>query len=256
MSRKAIWLLGLVCCFVIAGLVFAEGKGELALKWDEETLKNIPRAERLAYKKADMAKLKAAALQRGFVPGKKRAFQSAGRQAAPPNKALGTITYHSGAIGVCCVPNNVIGNQFDSALTPAMGSIAPVMMSGSITMATFEMVALGAPNIVVAFYGPVAGNTAPLRTFFSVSAATGVNTFTLPSPYAYSGSSFLAGVWNFTPFTASPAVATGTVGGQGFHGMSLTSGGLSFVTLSNLNGAISVGGDVLTPVELLEFEIE
>ncbi len=254
MSKKLISLLILVCCSVIVGLVFAEDKGELSLDWDEEALKNLPHAERLAYKKADMARLMAAARERGWVPGKKRAFEPVGRQAAPPNKAAGTITYHSGAIGPCCIPNNVVGNQFDFALNTAMTAISPVMMSGSITMATFEMVALGAPNIVVAFYGPVAGSSAPLRTFFSVSASTGVNTFSLT--YAYTGSSFLAGVWNFTPFSASPAVATGTVGGQGFHGMSLASGGLSFVTLGTLNGAISVSGNVLTPVELLNFEIE
>ncbi len=252
MSKRWIWWLALVCCSGIAGLVLAE-----SAEWDADAVKSMSKAERLAYQQAYKAELEGAARERGWVPGEKRAFEGAGRQAGPPRKAAGSITYHSGALGTCCLSSRTVGNQFDFALNPASTAISPVMMSGSITMATFNMIAVGGGAAIFSFYDNQAGTGANFLGSIGVPAVTGTNTATFTPALTYSGSTFLAGIWQFTIGTDTPAVATGTVGGQGFHGMSINDiVATGFTTLPTLNAAMSISGNVLTPVELLNFEVE
>lgn len=44
--------------------------------------------------------------------------------------------------------------------------------------------------------------------------------------------------------------------GQGFHGVRRTPGGVPSVTLSGINAMVRASGNIVIPVELLEFEIE
>ena len=252
MSKRWIWWLALVCCSGIAGLVLAE-----SAEWDAEAVKSMSRAERLAYQQAYKAELEKVAREGGWVSGKKRAVESSGRQARPPRKAAGSITYHSGALVTCCQSSFNVGNQFDFALNPGGTAISPVMMSGSLTMATFNMISVGGGAAFFSVFDNQAGTIANVITSISVPAATGTNVLTFTPAIPYSGSTFLAGIWQFTLGTDTPAVATGTVGAQGFHGMSINDiFATGFTTLSTLNAAMSVSGIVLTPVELLNFEVE
>ncbi len=245
MSKRWIWLVGLICCSAMAGLVLAE-----SVEIDTEAMKSMSRDERIAYQRAYKAKIQA--LTQGTQ--KRREFTPAGRQAAAPNKAIGSITYHSGALGACCLPSFMQGNQFDSALDTSGTVIAPVMMSGSITMATFDMITVSAPSVFLSVYDQQAGTTANFITSILTTAATGLNVKTV-GPVVYAGTSFLAGAWQGGGDV--PAVATGTVGGQGFHGVEINDiVGTGFATIGALNAACAVGGNVLTPVELLNFEIE
>ncbi len=253
MSKKWILLLGLVCCTLIAGLVFAEGA-----KWDAEAAKKMSRADRMAAQQAFKAEMEKAARASGWVPGKKQPFASVGRQAAPPNKVVGAIVYDTGALGTCCLAFKSIGNQFDTALNPAGTALSPVMMSGSITMASFFMADTDGGGAFITVFDQLAGTTANKITSFFTSMTVATNLKSFATPIAYVGSSFLAGVWQNGTGTDDDrlAVATGTVAGQGWHGMSISSGGGAFVSLGTLNGAFRVSGDVLTPVELLNFEVE
>ncbi len=249
MSKRWIWWLALVCCSGIAGLVLAESE------WDAEAVEGMSRTERLAYQQAYKAELEKVAREGGWVPGEKRAFESADRQAGPPRKAFGSITYHSGVLGACCQNSFCVGNQFDTALNTAGTGLSPVMMSGSITMATFNLISVAGGAVFFSVFDNQTGTAAGQITSISLPAASGSNTVTFAPAIPYSGSSFLAGIWQFN--TDVPAVGTGTVGGQGFHGMSINDiVGTGFTTLATLNAAMSVSGNVLTPVELLNFEVE
>lgn len=235
MSKRWIWLVGLVCCAALAGAAIAENAAE----W-----KAMSPADRQAAQQAYKANLEAntAAAWTG-----KRAFAGVGRQATAPNKVLGSITYHSGALGTCCQNSFMVGNQFDSALSE------PLEMSGSVTMATFDMITVGGSAAFISLFDQLAGTAANLIISTNVSAMTGNNVATIAAPYV--GSTFLAGAWQFN--TDVPAVATGTTGGQGFHGISINDiVGTAFTTLGSLNAAFTATGDVLTPVELLNFDVE
>ncbi len=252
MSKRWIMLLGLVCCAAIAGVVLAENA-----EFDAEAVKGMSKAERLNAQRAYKADLEAAAVARGWVPGQRRAFEPSGRQVQGGNKAVGSITYHSGILGTCCLTSKSVGNRYQSALVPAGTAIGPVMMSGSITMATFDMANVGGGAVFFSVFDQLTGTAANPVSSFSVPAAPGVNNIIMVSPINYAGSSFLAGIWQFTLGTDTPNVATGSIAGQGFNGMSINDiSGTAYTDLTALNGAITIGGDVLTPVELLNFDVE
>ncbi|MEM7349699.1 MAG: hypothetical protein AAF657_02760 [Acidobacteriota bacterium] len=257
MAKKWIWMLALVGCTVFAGLAIAEGgmPSEADHELDMEALKRMAPAERIAAQQSYKDKLEAAARANGWRPGNRRPFTPVGRQAGTPIDAAGSITYHSGVLGTCCTNGFTVGNQFNSAITTGGTMIGPVEMSGSVTMATFDLVAVSAPNVFLSFYHNRAGTTAPrIGGSILTTGVTGLNTKTVA--ISYSGSTFIAGIWNFNG--DSPAVATGSVGGQGFHGVSLDdgAGGMSIMDLAGTNAAMSVIGNVLTPVELMSFEID
>ncbi len=254
MSKRWIWMLGLVFCTMIAGLAVADGNyGVRELTASE--LKGKAPAERVAMQQAYKARLEDAARKAGWEPGERRAFTPAGREAqAGAVKALGSITYHSGALGTCCLNSQCVGNQFDSALDTSGTVIAPVMMSGTITMATYDMISVGGTGAFLSVFDQQNATTANLITSALQSGVVaGLNTATVSLNYV--GSSFLMGIWQFN--TDVPAVATGTVGGQGFHGMSINDVvATAFTTLPGTNAAMTAGGNILTPVELLNFEVD
>ncbi len=252
MSKRSIWTISLVCCAVMMGMMAA---GSALAAGDADAVKAMSKAERQAFK-AQME----AAIRGNGVPAKGRAFAPAGREAGPPPKALGSITYHSGALGSCCNDSYTVGNQFDTALNTAGTNVEPIEMSGSITMATFDMISVGGTGAFISIYDQLVGGTANGVTSISTAGVVpGLNTKTI-GPVAYVGDTFLAGIWQIgtSPPTGDiPAVATGTVGGQGYHGMQINDiVATDFGTIGSLNAAFTATGDVLTPVELLNFDVE
>ena len=173
--------------------------------------------------------------------------------ASPKNgRAMGTITYDDGvataapAIGSLCY-----GNQFNT------WSGNPAMASGSVTAVDFYIATVsGTAAFVSVLGGPGGGTTAPVLTSVNVTGVVSGawNTVVFGSPLAYTGSSFLAGVWYGGGDV--PALGSGSVAGQGFHGMAINDiVGTGFATLPGLNGLVRASGDVL-PVELMTFTVQ
>ena len=144
------------------------------------------------------------------------------------------------------------GNQFDT-----FSGTNPVMANGTIATVAFSMgTAAGTDNVFLSVFGPVSGTTAPVLSSVSVPApnAGGINSYVFPTPVAYTGSSFLAGVWYISGDTVG--LGSGTVAGQGHHGMVINDiAGTGFATLSGLNALVAAAGDIL-PVELMTFTVQ
>ncbi|MEM7584511.1 MAG: hypothetical protein AAF560_14070 [Acidobacteriota bacterium] len=184
------------------------------------------------------------------------------------------ITYDSGTVtGMAGQNSQTLGNRFDSALNPA-GTMCcfPVETSGSITMITFDMVNTFFGSAVFSIYSNIMGTTANLVTSQArPGVMTGLNTLSVSSPgtaNAYMNGTFVAGIWQFNTTMTAVGVDTGSTGGQGFHAVSLNDNGsgppgtgtmLTTVTTGGgggLNVVFRVSGNVATPVELLNFDIE
>lgn len=258
MAKKLMWTALLVGLMAAAGVMLAE-ENSFGIPWDAEAVAAMSNAERLAYQKEYKAALEAAAAEAGIVPGQRRARQPSGRVATPPSSLvpMSMISYHSGTLSPSTGSSVAVGNRFDTALT-TMGALGPVEMSGSITMFTADMAAVGGGAAFVSVYDQLSGTMANQVTSMSTPMVTGLNNITLPTALNYVGTSFLAGVWNFTAGTDTINVATGTVSGQGFHGMSINDGnpGNSFNAFTMTNGTVAVQGNVATPVELMSFSID
>jgi hypothetical protein len=253
--RKLIVCSSVVLMALGAGTVLAQESNRFGVEWDADAVAQMSREERLAYQREYKAALEDAAREAGFVAGESKTHTP--RTAVVTPRVPGTaISYHSGSLSAATLSSFTIGNRFDTALT-GMGGLGPVEMSGSITMITVDMAAVGGGAAFLSVYDQLAGTTVNQITSVSFPMATGVNTITLATPLTYVGSSFLAGAWNFTGGPDTVNVATGTVGGQGFHGMEINDGavGMSFVAYTMTNGTAAVQGNVATPVELMHFEI-
>jgi hypothetical protein len=98
-----------------------------------------------------------------------------------------------------------------------------------------------------------AAGTASLVISSTFPAVTGLNT--AAPGVTYSGGGFLAGIWYAGGDV--PAIDTGTVGGQGFHGANINDIALTGLALHPADNAIfRTSGNIPTPVELLEFSID
>jgi len=179
-----------------------------------------------------------------------------------------SIAYDTGTVsGTAGLASQMIGNRFDSALNPAGTACCfPVETTGSITMITFDMVNTFFSSAVISIYSNIMGTTAAQVTSMGRGIMTGLNTLSVNSPTtanAYMNGTFLAGVFQFMPASTGLGVDTGTVGGQGFHAISINDGttGTMLTTVTTgggggLNAVFRVQGDVATPVELMGFTIE
>ncbi|MEM6796542.1 MAG: hypothetical protein AAF725_21400, partial [Acidobacteriota bacterium] len=187
---------------------------------------------------------------------------------AVPRKLFGNITYDSGNVtGTSGVNSQMVGNRFDSAVNAAgTACCAPVPTSGSVTMITFDMVNTFFGSAVWSLYSNIMGTGADQVTSMARSGImTGLNTLNVMSPTtanAYANGTFLAGIWQFDPTMTALGVDTGTTGGQGFHGISLNDGGMGSMLTTitaggmGLNAVFRVSGDVVTPIELIDFKVE
>ena len=175
-----------------------------------------------------------------------------------------SVQYDSGNVtGTAGVASQLLGNRFDTALNPA-GTMCcfPVEASGSITMATFNMVNTFFGSAVFSLYSNISGTTAMQVTSMAFNPVMiGLNTITIGTGATmnnYANGSFIAGIWQFDPTMTGLGVDTGTTGGQGFHAVSMNDGsvGTMITDLASLNAVFRVQGNVATPVELMDFTIE
>ncbi|MEM1179392.1 MAG: hypothetical protein AAGM22_13665 [Acidobacteriota bacterium] len=181
------------------------------------------------------------------------------------------ITYDTGNVfGTAGIASQALGNQFDTARSPANACCFPVETTGSITMITFDMVNTFFGSIVFSLYSDVVGTGAVQVTSMGRPGVTpGLNTLTVsPANTAntYMNGSFIAGVWQFDPTMTAIAVDTGSTGGQGFHAVSLNDNAMNmtgsmFAPVQTtggmgLNVIFRASGNIATPVELMEFTIE
>lgn len=190
-------------------------------------------------------------------------------------KAFGTIVYDTSTVNA--VPNvqgRTFGNQFNSALNVGGTAIGPVQVSGSVTNLTWGVwgnsVATGTWGAFwLTVFGPVSGTAAPVLWSANLGGVGGSNpvlvTWVLSPAVIYSGPSFLVGMLNYNSLTAPPwngpcpLFDAGTVGGQGHHGMGISWAGgvgVGFSPITSLNAIMRPNGNVLTPVELMNFTIE
>jgi hypothetical protein len=219
----------------------------------ETSVQKFPREQAQAMKAAEQGDTAGAPAGGAFA----RLPQPKATPRAGGPRVVGTITYDTGTLNALpIIGSYTFGNQFDSALG------GPVNASGSVTMLTFYLAGLSGTNAFITVYGPPSGTTASVLSSANVMGlALGTNTVNFATPVSYTGSSFLAGVWNLNtnPTAATndaPGLDTGTIAGQGFHGMAINDiVGTDFQTFS-ANAMVSSTGDILVPVELMHFEIE
>ena len=244
-------------------------EGREHLRLDHEALNKMTREERReamrAYKEARMED----AIRRGEVPSSEGGYHPLAeprevREPVRPKIPGTNVTYDNGTVtGTAGVASQMLGNRFDSALNPP-GTMCcfPVETTGSITQITFDMQNTFFGSAVFSLYSDVSGTMAvQITSMARPGIMTGLNTLPVMSATtmnSYMNGTFLAGIWQFDPTMTGLGVGTGTTGGQGFHAISINDGaaGTMLVTLMSLNAVFRVTGDVATPVELMNFEIE
>ncbi len=170
---------------------------------------------------------------------------------APAHHTEGTftVTYDDGVVTAApTVSSFCYGNQFN---TISGGTIN----THSITAVEwFAVSGVGTDNFFVSIFGPVAGTSASLYGSPSVPLNNGSGAFNtaIVGPYTGMGS-FLAGAWYIAGDTVG--LGSGTVGGQGHHGMMINDiVGTGFATLPSMNALVRARTNPL-PVELLGFSV-
>jgi hypothetical protein len=189
-------------------------------------------------------------------------------------RAFGTVAYDTTSISaVPSLGEMTFGNRFNSALTPGGTAIAPVQVSGSVTHLAWGMWGTTTQTSWGTFwltvFGPVSGTTAPVLNSWPLGGLGGPTpllvSWTLATPVNYTGPSFLVGMLNSNSLATlpwngpCPLLDSGTVGGQGHHGMGIFWGpgtGTGFFPITSLNAIMRPRGNVLTPVELMNFTVE
>ena len=183
-------------------------------------------------------------------------------------KVAGTsIQYDTGTVfGIAGVASQMLGNRFDSAVDSIGMCCVPVETTGTVTMATFDMINTFFGSAVFSIYSNIMGTAADQVTSMALPGImTGLNTLTIGgmgTANVYMNGTFLAGIWQFDPTMTGLAIDTGSTGGQGFHGISLNDGAmgsmLTTVTTGGMgvNAIFRVQGNVVTPVELMDFTLE
>jgi len=190
-------------------------------------------------------------------------------------RATGTIQYDNATVSAYgATSGNSYGNHFNTAMNTAGTATTPVQASGSLTKATFGVQSVdGATtwgNFYVTLYDQL--NTAAASANYVTSAGfswgsgphTGPAILAAPvGPWNYSGSTFLLGLYDYntnamTPNAVAPLISTGTTNSLGNHGYSMvynSSGGTNYTTL-DANAVMRATGNVIVPVELMDFNIE
>ncbi len=152
-------------------------------------------------------------------------------------------------------------NRFDIALNTANTATVPIEQSGTITGLTFHLIRTSVNIAYWSLYDNVMGTTARFLTDAQISVATGLNTHTVDTMVTannrYQGGSFLAGIFQFNTMYTRVGADTNS-NGLGFHGASINDASTptGFNTLGNVNFVVRVRGNIVTPIELMNFEIE
>ena len=245
------------------------GTGEVYAWWEEFPYQpdpNLTKEERRAYNRAYKAAVEARLRELGLTKTQPASQKVVTERRENNDKTIAkrvpgtSITYHSGALSAGGTTSQMLGNQFNSALNQPGTGIFPIEASGSVTMATFDMIAVAGGAAFFSMYHQLMGTTAPqITSVLHSGLAAGLNTITInpvSTSNAYTGGTFLAGIWRIAGDT--PAIATGTVMGQGFHAIDINDGmpGNMFAVIPNMNAAFAVTGNLTTPVELMNFKVE
>ena len=169
---------------------------------------------------------------------------------------VGTVTYDTG-LNAGFPPDTgaiVVGNRFNSALG------GPLLMTGAVTMATIFPQNSG--NNSFTFFGPPnsAGVATQIGAIQVANLMAGVfSAVTLPTPIPV-GPDFLGAFYGI--FGGTPGLVgldSNSTLGQGFHAFQATTmlpQITMFAPIAARNAMYRVTGDLLTPVELMNFELQ
>lgn len=178
----------------------------------------------------------------------------------PSNKFMGTIQYDDGTGSTTFGGGAIIGNRFDT-------HTGGVQVTASGTVDTIVAVVAQGPAFTTSsagfvLLGPQTGGGGAMAIFSSFTGATGAtDTVTFNSlGVSYTGNSFFVLFGDFAN-SYVPVFDSGTVNGQGHHGVVGYTGGMgpnitgTFNFGGALNALVRVTGNVL-PVELMSFDVE
>jgi len=190
-------------------------------------------------------------------------------------RATGTIQYDNGSFtSYGTTAGNSYGNHFNIAMNTAGTATTPVQASGSVTHVTFGVQGVdGATTwgpMYITLYDQLNTTAATANYVTSGGFSWGGGPHTGPAilngaigPWNYAGSTFLLGMYDYntnatTPTNIAPLLGTGTTHSLGNHGFSMayhSSGGTAYTTL-DANAVMRATGNVIVPVELMDFNIE
>ena len=205
---------------------------------------------------------------------------TATRKGGAAQRAVGTIVYDDGSLNSTFETDGtgVVGNQFSTANGAPLAPSSLTFVSFYMEQFTLTFTEQENPqgftpdyNATVQIFGQLNGTTAPLLTSFFLSNLNyGFNQMTFATPIDLAGNnSFLVGIveGGYTGFFGGDLLGldSSTVGSQGFHGFHGYLGGMGQGPVVNLvsfqpfinpprNGMLRVGGNILIPVELMEFD--
>ena len=212
-------------------------------------------AARKALTKDERAQIRIQRQQRLGVHPKQA--QKARRAGKSTDNIVGTITYEPGAPADAFMSepggNNVISNRFNSALG---GPLRP----GNLTGVTFFPGIVNG-TAVVSIMGPPAGGQA---TIIGVTYLLGIagNTFNTVNvgPFAV-GADFMAGEYvGAFGGTDQIGLRNASINGQGFHAQQMnfvgTNTATQVVPLPGQNVMFRATGNLLVPVELMDFKVQ
>ncbi len=173
-------------------------------------------------------------------------------------QVVGTIQYDTAtSVGALAASGISVGNRFNSALG------GPLLMTGNVSMVSIFPARIGGTMFYFTLFGPPnsMGTAANLGSFGVMGAmALAFNVVTLPGTGVAVGPDFLAGFYNQTTPNDGLALDSMATMGQGFHGFQINTNyptdGTGFTPIASRNAIYRVTGNVLTPVELLDFEIQ
>lgn len=177
-----------------------------------------------------------------------------GNRASRAPHVVGTVTYDTGANNAGFFPQTAglnIGNRFNSD----MGG--PLLMTGQLTMATFFPQA--ATGFITVFGPPNSmGSAANFGSFLISGLAPGTFNSANVGPAAV-GPDFLAGAW-LNGSSVGIGMDNMTVGGQGFHAFQAVThfpgSATGFAPIPSRNTLVRATGNILVPVELMNFSVQ
>lgn len=265
--RKTALILSLALLVAGTVQVTAENVGKDITPAEFSSLSEAERqAAAQALKDADSAQAR---------PGFQGTLRTGTNHLVPARTANISITYDTGTFtGVGDIPaiadNFAFGNNFDSISGGPVGGPKNTVTITQLTafMAIVDGSTTGTGGAFATIFGPPVGTIAPSLTSANIAGlqAGTFNTIAIGATITGTNLNFMAGIWN--PTAGSTAGTTpcatdcvgfdnsGTVAGQGNHGMAVEDfGGGNFTPSTTANAMLRATGN-LVPVELMSFSID
>ncbi len=257
-SVRGVGMMLVVAAITGMSLTAAEAFRELS----QTEYRALPKAERLAYNRALKQQIESTHIQTSQPESPTRRVPrteptSAGKSGGVTSAAAtSTIQYDTGVFTASpTITSFCYGNQFNTNNGVQLDQASVTALSA------FIATGAGTDNVFISVFGPVSGTTAPVLGSVSAPLNNGdgaFNTLSFGTPHVISGDgaqSFLAGVWYIAGDTVG--LDSGTVGGQGHHGMIINDiVGTGFATLPGQNAIVRAKGsfNAVGPPELIEFK--